>query len=67
MDTKSLCQYIIDLGIPIAVIASRAHRDPSTIGHWLKGRTNISERTEQAIYDALKQIRQDFIDIKILE
>lgn len=40
---KEIIQGIINIGIPINVIARKVQKDGSTIGKWLRGQTNISD------------------------
>ena len=65
MDTKSILQIFYDLGIPIAKIAKRIGKDPSTIQKWLRGTSGyLKKETEDELRQTLLEIQEEIIKIK---
>ena len=64
MTTKEKIEYMVARGIKVIDLAKRVECNPTTLGRWLRGETNISSRLEKD----LNQMIQDFIkEIEILK
>lgn len=55
-DIRTMIQGLVDIGIPINVIARSVEKDGSTIGKWLRGQTNISTSLESDLYSLIKKL-----------
>lgn len=55
-DIKNIIQGLVDIGIPINVIARQVGKDGSTIGKWLRNQTNISNSLESELYALVKKL-----------
>lgn len=60
MNTKKVIQQIVDIGIPINVIARKVNKDGSTISKWLKGQTNISSTLEINLQHVAIQLNNEW-------
>ena len=63
MDVKNELQKAIDTGLPIAVIAKRIGRDPSTLNKWLHNTRGVSKETQQLVKEELQRIKNLWNDI----
>ena len=63
MNIKEEFQKAINTGLPISVIAKKINKDPSTLNKWLHGKRNISLEIENAIYNALLEIKEQWKNI----
>lgn len=60
---KEIIQGIINIGIPINVIARKVQKDGSTIGKWLRGQTNISKELEEQLEKLVIQMNKEWQEI----
>lgn len=66
METRNALRAANESGIPIAVIAKRINKDPSTIQKWLRGTSKyLSAETENEIILELKRIKEIWKNIDI--
>lgn len=65
MNTKNIIQQIVNIGIPINVIARRVGKDGSTIAKWLRGRTNISQELDFELKKTAIQMNKEWQQIFI--
>lgn len=61
-EIKDIIQGIVDIGIPINVIARRVGKDGSTIGKWLRGQTNISDSLESELCSLVNILDKEWRD-----
>lgn len=61
-EIKDIIQGIVDIGIPINVIARRVEKDGSTIGKWLRGQTNISDSLESELRSLVNILDKEWRD-----
>ena len=59
-DIKEIIQGIINIGIPINVIARKVQKDGSTIGKWLHGQTNISDTLKCDLEQVAIQLNEEW-------
>lgn len=59
-DIKEIIQGIINIGIPINVIARKVQKDGSTIGKWLRGQTNISDTLKCDLEQIAAQLNEEW-------
>ena len=68
MELREALAYISEAGYPIAAIAKRIGKDPSTITKWMRGTSPyLSAKTQQDIWHEIARIRECFVKIKIKE
>lgn len=66
METRDALLAANESGIPIAVIAKRIKKDPSTIQKWLRGTSKyLSKDTENDLIIELKKIKKIWENIDI--
>lgn len=66
METRDALRAANESGIPIAVIAKRINKDPSTIQKWLRGTSKyLSKDTENEIILELRKIKEIWENIDI--
>lgn len=66
METRDALLAAKESGIPIALIAKRIDKDPSTIQKWLRGTSKyLSKDTEEAIILELRKIKKIWENIDI--
>ena len=66
METRDALRAANESGIPIAVIAKRINKDPSTIQKWLRGTSKyLSVETENEIILELRKIKKIWENIDI--
>ena len=66
METRDALHAANESGIPIAVIAKRINKDPSTIQKWLRGTSKyLSAETENDIILELRKIKEIWENIDI--
>lgn len=63
MNTKLVIQKLVNIGIPINVLARHVNKDGSTIGKWLRGQTNISTELEIELQKMAIQLNTEWQDI----
>lgn len=56
-----------DIGYPIAALAKRIGKDPSTIQKWVRGRSRISAQTEEKVKQDILEAKQRWAEIEIDE
>lgn len=61
-EIKDIIQGIVNIGIPINVIARRVEKDGSTIGKWLRGQTNISDSLESELRSLVNILDKEWRD-----
>lgn len=59
-DIRTMIQGLVDIGIPINVIARYVEKDGSTIGKWLRGQTNISTSLESDLYSLIEKLDKEW-------
>lgn len=57
---KEIIQGIINIGIPINVIARKVQKDGSTIGKWLRGQTNISDTLKCDLEQVATELNEEW-------
>jgi len=60
MELKEKINKIIAFGIPISVIAKKVNKDHSTIGKWLRGQSQISNKLEQELNMILEDMNKEW-------
>lgn len=63
MNIKNELQKAINTGLPISVVAKKINKDPSTLNKWLHGTRNVSSEIENAVYEILLDLKEQWEDI----
>ena len=63
MNIKNELQKAINTGLPISVVAKRINKDPSTLNKWLHGTRNVSSEIENAVYEILLDLKEQWENI----
>lgn len=58
-------KFAVEAGTPAAFIAKKIGKDPSTVQKWLRGKSNVSEETQEDIKQQLKKIKAIWDKINI--
>lgn len=66
MDAREILNKVSASGFPIATIAKRIGKDPSTLQKWARGTSPyLSEKTQQDLLNEIKRIKQIWNEIDI--
>lgn len=65
MDMLEVIQKVHELGYPIATIAKKINRDPSTLNKWIKGTRNVSEDVEEAVREEIHRLKEEWLNIDV--
>lgn len=63
MNIKNELQKAINTGLPISVVAKKINKDPSTLNKWLHGTRNVSSEIENAVYEILLDLKEQWENI----
>lgn len=65
MDIRQECLKAVESGYPIATIAKKIGRDPSTIHKWLKKGNKISTKIESEVLVELKKLKEVWDNVNV--
>lgn len=66
MDTQEILKQIKEIGFPIATLAKRINKDPSTIQKWSTGKNKyLAADTEAMLIEEIKRIKEFWVNLKI--
>lgn len=63
MNIRNELQKVVNLGVPIAFIAKKIGKDPSTLNKWLHGVSNVSKEVELAVECELKRMKAEWDNV----
>jgi transposase-like protein len=66
MTTQELLRQIRDIGYPIAILAKKVDKAPSTVQKWVTGASKyMSIDTEQALREEIKKLKEFWVNLDI--
>lgn len=64
MTTKERLKYLYDRGIPLTEFARRLECSKTTLGRWLRGETNLSDKLERKLNNEINTYLSELNKIK---
>ncbi len=64
MTTKERLKYLYDRGIPLTEFARRLECSKTTLGRWLRGETNLSDKLERKLNNEINTYLSELDKIK---
>lgn len=67
MTVKEALLRANEIGFPMAALAKRIGKDPSTINKWTRGLSRLSAQTEEDVKQEILKAKQQWAEIEIDE
>jgi transcriptional regulator with XRE-family HTH domain len=64
MTTKERLKYLYNHGVPLTEFAKRLNCSKTTLGRWLRGESNLSERLERDLNSEINKYLSELEEIK---